>query len=330
MTVSGLYTTRDERQPFFWDIVFEWEDIFARELNIPLVHIGKRYNDIYKPSLIRKVLNRLGYYPLRDRLLPKGETFLAFHIGPPGVYSFHSGLNVISLIIDFWKHEDVDRFERIFSHSRAVFVSSREVYIYLKDRGVKLNLFFLPLSLPDHYLNADLQGVRDIDVIQIGRQNSQLTNFMTQLMKDHPEIHYVWAEGKSGSNRMVSNQRGALGELSSRDAFMSLLSRSKVSLLSAPGMDNDLERTGGFSPVTPRFLESAACGCQLIGIFPDNADFREWKISEICRTFAGYAEFKSLVLESLGLYYPRKYPAFLDRNISSKRARELKQILQAL
>ena len=92
-------------------------------------------------------------------------------------------MNVIPIIIDFWGTENTQRFEKIFYKSPAVVVSSKQVYNYLKSKRINLNLLHLPLSLPDKYMLRDLGSDREIDVVQMGRQNSQLAQFMEQLMK---------------------------------------------------------------------------------------------------------------------------------------------------
>ena len=331
MKVNGIYTIRDVSHPYYWDIIYEWEDIFSQVFDAPLIPVGKDYDEIYRPSFFRKILNRINYYQIRDRyFLQPTDYYLAFHIGPPGVYSFHSRMNVIPIIIDFWGTENTQRFEKIFYKSPAVVVSSKQVYNYLKSKRINLNLLHLPLSLPDKYMLRNLGSDREIDVVQMGRQNSQLAQFMEQLMKEHPEIHYVWAENRGGVFYMISNKNGNLGKFSDRESFMGLLRRSKVSLLSAPGVDQDFSRTGGFSPVTPRFLESAACGCHLIGIYPNNDDFNEYGISDFCKTFQTYHEFRNLILESLDSKHPATNHSFLQNHLTSKRAGELKQQLESL
>src|SRR5688572_28239637 len=111
MKVSGIYTIRDTPHPYYWDVVYEWEDELSKALKIPLIPVGKNYDVIYEPSTINKILNRLNFYQWRDRFFQPTEFYLAFHIGPPGTYSFHSRKNVIPIIIDFWKSENLKKFE---------------------------------------------------------------------------------------------------------------------------------------------------------------------------------------------------------------------------
>src|SRR5687768_9049122 len=138
--LAGIYTIRDTPHPYYWDVVYEWEDELSKTLNIPLIPVGKEYDVIYKPSVARKVLNRLNYYQRKDRyFFHPTKFYIAFHIGPPGVYSFHSRKNVIPIIIDFWKTENLKKFESLLSLTKVVFVTSREVYNYLIEQELQIN-----------------------------------------------------------------------------------------------------------------------------------------------------------------------------------------------
>lgn len=331
INLKGIYTVRDTKKPYYWDIVFEWEDEFAKVLDIPLIHVGKKYDKIYQPSNIKKILNRLNYYQLKDKYSSSCESYyLAFQIGVPGIYSFHCGANVIPLIIDFWKGEDLKRFQDIFSISKVVLVTSREVYNYLKEVGVKVNLQHISLSLPDKYYLDVINAEKDIDLIQIGRQNNTLNSYIKRFLIEFPSINYVYTEKKENEVVNISTKFGPLSTSSDRKSFIKLLQRSRINLLSAPGLDDDIERTGGFSPVTPRFLESAACGCHMIGIYPENDDFKYYGIAKICKKVHSYEAFRNTVLENLGTDNQPNYHDFLRKNLSSIKGQELKNKLSKL
>lgn len=326
--IFGIYTIRDTPQPHYWDIVFDWEDQLAASLGVPLVPVGTRYDKIYKPGILRKILNRINAFQCWDKFFFRPtHYYVAFHIGPPGVYSFYTRSDVIPIIIDFWKSEDLIRFQRIFSLSQKVFITSLEVYHYLQQYDIKLTLDHLSLSLPDKFFVSSSTVNRDIDVIQMGRSNSLLQGYMNQFIAHHPQTHYVFAQRKDNRVVMVSNKQGVLGSFDDRAAFMELLYRSRVSLVSAPGLDEDKKRTGGFSPVTPRFLESAACGCKLLGVYPDNDDFLYYGINEVCTSVHSYDEFEHQLLKLLSDNEPINYSSFLKRHLTSKRAEELIQKL---
>lgn len=324
INLAGIYTLRDTPQPYYWDIVYEWEDEFSKVLGIPLVPVGKLYDKIYKPGVARKLLNRLNYYQIRDKYLFTPEKhFLAFHIGPPGVYSFHSRKDVIPIIIDFWKNENLDRLRKIFSTTKIVFVTSKEVYNFLIEKETGITLELLSLSLPDKFCNLE-ETKKDIDLIQIGRQNQKINEFVQKFLEEYPETNYVYSVKSEGKVYNVSTKYGIINEGDDRNSFIDLLSRSKVSLLSAPGLDGDSVRTGGFSPVTPRFFESAACRCFMLGIYPENEDFMYYGIEKVCENIKDYNSFKEKVLSFLRSESFPDYSKFLKVNLSSVRANELK------
>jgi hypothetical protein len=329
--LGGIYTIRDVKQPYYWDIVFEWEDELAKQLELPLIRVGEKYDRIYKPSWIRKVFNRLNAYQVWDRLFfqPK-KYFLAFHIGPPGVYSFHSRKDVIPIIIDFWKAEDLNRFQHIFSLSKIVFITSREVFNYLESQKIRVNISHLALSLADKVYHEPGRQEKEFDLIQPGRQNEQLGQYTKLLLAEFPELHYVYAKKLDGKLVMFSTRRGNLGEFASREAFLNLLRRTKITVLSAPGLDDDAKRTGGFSPVTPRFLESAACDCCMVGLYPANDDFTYYGIDKICKNVQDYTAFRSAVLKFLQDPQLPDHREFLARHLTSQRAVELKEKLSKL
>lgn len=326
--LAGIYTIRNTAHPYYWDIVYEWEDELSKALNIPLILVGDEYDKIYKPSAGKKILNRVNFYQRRDQyLFNPSHYYLAFHIGPPSVYSFHSQKNVIPIIIDFWKSENLDRFESIFSLSDFVFVTSKEVYNYLLGKNVKTKLGHLALSLPDKIFSQRSDEKKKFDLIQVGRQNDELTQYVKLLLKEFPTINYIRGEKIDGVLQMVSTRDGNLGEFASRESFLKLLRQTKISLLSAPGLDADAVRTGGFSPVTPRFLESAVCGCHLVGVYPENADFTYYGIDQICTKVSDYKSFRDSILKFLIDEKIPDYREFLVNHITSRRAMELKQKL---
>lgn len=326
MNIAGIYTVRDTPQPYYWDVVFEWEDEFAQTLQIPLIPVGEKYDKIYQPSLLKKVLNRLNYYQWKDKQADEPENyFLAFHMGVPGVYSFYTHPAVIPVIIDFWKHQDLKKFQQVFAATQAVVVTSKEVYNYLKRVGVSIKLEHVSLSLPDQHYQQQYHN-KDIDVIQIGRQNRTLNVYMEQLLMEFPSINYVYTEKRGAHVTNVSTKYGALTESSTRTAFLKLLQRSKISLLSAPGIDieEDRKRTGGFSPVTPRFLESAACGCHMVGLFPDNDDFKYYEVERACKKIEDYTMFRETILSNLKSDKLPNHQDFINKHLSSVKAQELK------
>ncbi len=324
--ISGIYSNRNTKQKYYWDIVHEWEDVFKEVLGVSIILVGQEYDMIYKPSVYRKIHNRLGGAQLVDRFTKKKELYVAFHIGPPGVFSFYTSKNVIPVIIDFWKYENLKRFEKIFRNSPVVFVTSYEVYDYLKGQGVNLNLKHLPLSIPDYLIDDYKIPEKEIDVIQFGRQNKLLHDYMMKFVTKRPNVNYVYgSKGNNGIN-YISTVNGEIGTFDSRQKYLKILSKSRISLLSSPGID-DPARTGGFNPVTPRFLESASMGCHMLGNYIDSKDFQFCEVSKVCKSVSTYNEFESeleIMLESKAI---PEYQSYLERFRTSKVAGDLLNII---
>jgi hypothetical protein len=232
-------------------------------------------------------------------------------------------MNVIPIIIDFWKNENLNRFEKIFKYSDVVFVTSMEVYNYLKGRQTRVPLDHLSLSLPDKYLKMQKPLAKDIDIIQIGRSNALFDEYVRKFLAIYPATHYVSVRKIDHDTQVVSNHLGPMGKFNSRGEFMNLMQRAKVSLVSAPGLDNDRNRTGGFSPLTPRFFEGAASGCRMIGLYPENEDFNYYGISQICPSVKTFGEFRHFVSTYLDDFKIPDHTSFLQKHLTSSKAIEL-------
>jgi hypothetical protein len=95
----------------------------------------------------------------------------------------------------------------------------------------------------------------------------------------------------------------------------------------------EFERTGGFSPVTPRFFEAAAKCCHMVGIYPENDEFRRLRIADICQKVTTYSEFhdqvKLFLINQFGINELARNRAFLRINTTERRAEEIMRVLQS-
>ena len=260
-----------------WQMVYEWEDILATILALPLKAIGETcmLPDPYcLPNnydlLFLQLASELRYYAENTQLIP--------------------------IVMDLWR-DDFGEFLLHAPRFQLVFVTNLQVFEELTPQLP--NLRYLPFSLADQYFNQPLP-TKDIDIIQYGRRNPQLDQFMSHLLANHPEIHYVTTEAfdQGETIHIYSNKFGDMGESDSRRTFMNILARCKISLVSTVGMDGS-RATGGIDPVSPRFLESMAAGCHLVGRIPDNAEFRNSGIAAQCHAITDYEGFKTTVLSLL-------------------------------
>ena len=209
------------------------------------------------------------------------------------------------------------------------FVTSVDIYDLLKNYGAK-NVIYLPLSISDMYF-SDIVPTKKIDVIQFGRKNPVLHGWMMEYVTAHPEVEYVY-QSNNGSLTYISTTRGNLGKFDERKEYIDLLKSCRISLVSTPGMDKSRTDFGNVDFFTPRFFESAAFYCHMIGRYAENNEADFLKIHSVCFNVKTKVEFFDSMDKMLKL--PNeinvcKYKEFLDSNFTSKRADLIKTALQA-
>ena len=308
--IRSIITTRCCNRWPTWQMVHEWEDILATILGVPFRAIGKTcmLPDPYcLPNnydlLFLQLASELQYYSENKQLIP--------------------------IVMDLWR-DDFSDFIKIAPHFRLLFVTNLQAYEELSPR--LSNLRYLPFSLADQYFNQPLP-IKDIDIIQYGRRNPQLDQFMSHLLANHPEIHYLTTEAfdQGKTIHIYSNKFGDMGESDSRRTFMNILSRCKVSLVSTVSMDGS-RATGGIDPVSPRFLESMAAGCHLVGRIPDNKEFRATGITEVCHHVTSYQQFEQLICNLLSQHGPPnpKYHHIVQERLTSALPAQIISALRSL
>lgn len=275
--IRSIITTRYRSNWPTWQMVHEWEDVLATVLAAPLRPIGETCM-LPDPDCLP------GNYDLLFLQLA-GE--LRYYADNP---------QLIPIVMDLWR-DDFPEFLLLAPCFKLIFVTSLQAFQELSPHLPQLH--YLPFSLADQHLNRPL-AARDIDIIHYGRRNPLLEKHMVRLLTERPELHYVTTEAFDAEQkvRIYSNMQGSLGESDSRTTFMSLLDRSKISLVSTVGMDGS-RQTGGIDPISPRFLESMAAGCHLVGRIPENLEFRNDAISGCCHAVDSYENFKTTVLSLL-------------------------------
>jgi hypothetical protein len=311
---------RYKTQPY-WQIVHEWEDVLSEELDLRLVSPGKSLPErLLSAVSANPILRQVGMC-LRGRSRHPARA-LVFHMTPRE----RVPLGEVPIIIDFWKSKYPGDVFSAYKHCPLVYLSSLEATRHLQADGCPINIRYLAPSLPDIHRPAGMSE-KTFDIIQAGRDNSVLNDYMSRLLAERADIEYVTRQSVSGRLHYVSNKRGDLGIFESRQQYFDLLRKSRVALYASPGVDEGLQQTGGFSPITPRLLEMVASHCLVAARYVSNADSEYFALEEVCPTIGGYSQFKALVCDYLyrGDSHPAysKYPAFLDRHYTSRRARQI-------
>lgn len=141
MKIEKIITERGYQDWPSFDLVYEWEDIIAEKLNIPLFFKNKFSTNRF----IKRI-------PLIKYLLcPKQNSFI-FEMSPMTKYHIWNKKNIIPYIIDFYlKPEQLNEFYIQYNKNPIIFISSKEVFLFLKQQSCPLNIIHLPLSISDKY-----------------------------------------------------------------------------------------------------------------------------------------------------------------------------------
>lgn len=325
MEIEYIGTCRKfEHWPSF-DLVYEWEDVFAEKLGC---------NFAYKKSWYNSKLRRI---PLLNLFARHWSNTFCFEM-IPGIYGAHldNMKTVIPCIIDFFlTKESMPLFISGYSNNKVVLLSSKEsfdfVEDYLQQNNIKnFNIGHLALSISDKYaIDKVTRFEKKYDLVLMGRQNPVLESFLNQYIKSHPDLYYVYRELKDGKFNYYTNRGECLGDINTRDKYMTLMRNAKCGLYSTPGIDGGEKRTNGFSQVTPRFLELIACGCHIIARYKQNSDTDYYELEQFSPSVDSYEQFEQMLDKARSSEVDMKsYSSYLLKHYTSVRAIQLKEIIK--
>jgi len=295
---ESIITTRfAECWPSFY-FVHEWEDVFQRLLKLPFLKFD---HDIMQHRSGNIAGNDIAILPMARQM---------------SYYTPHNKL--IPIVVDCWK-DDIPFFVQQYADVPVSFVASLEAYSDILAAGFNRQLFYLPMSVSDSIRQASVPD-KHIDVIQYGRTNGVLNEYMLKFCNRFPRTNYVTMEIVDGRIHYNSTTLGHLGEIHDRERFIKLLAASRVSLVSSPGIDGS-KATGGYNPVAVRFFESAAQFCYMLGRYPDNQDFRVCDVASVCPSINSYDEFEERLMGMLSKPFNQyeQFNHFLDKHVTSQR-----------
>ncbi|MEI6305534.1 MAG: hypothetical protein WCP33_01810, partial [Deltaproteobacteria bacterium] len=209
-------------------MLHDWEDIFFSKLQIPF--IPYTLDNMYLQG------SKTGGYDLA--FIPTLEY----------AECFKPNRNTIPIIVDCWKN-DVERFEDLCSKFPVTYVSNLQAYQAIINKGFSGNLRYMPLSVSDKHRSKFVPD-KSFDVIQYGRKDAMLDNWMHIYLEKFPSVSYLTTKKEGDKYKIVSNH-GDVFDWTNRQSFMDLLGMAKVSLVSPPGMDN-IQDTGGYFTVASR------------------------------------------------------------------------------
>ena len=311
----------------YYDVVFEWEDAMAKTFNSqiinisPLLHFSERaYCKINKKYTLHQNLSKKKY-----------SVYFVMHPSELRKRAFENG---VPIFMDVWSDRDIEYIVEKTTKLQLFYCTSLEVYNRIKSMDKRSRVKYIPLSVSDMYFSENfLKYKKSIDVIQIGRKNPVLHDFMMQYVKEHNEVEYVYNKNSndSGLAEYSSTKKGHIGHIGGREEFIRTLSSAKVSLVSTPAIDNSRKDANGIDFLTPRFYESAVLGCVLIGRYGENEETE--RISSICPNIKTYRQFsmemdKALSISNIELYEREKN--FIKENLTSCRAFKIEKDIKSL
>jgi hypothetical protein len=342
MHISAVLTSRAFEHNPNYQLIFEWEEDLGRDLGIPVLDAKPLYRKALINRTTKQVVRHLGSRTL-DRLNNAVERYsarrrtglnLVFELYVATEPNFTTSVQATPIMIDFWKHTDLTKFYHTYRRCKLVLVSSLEALNFLKENKCPLPIEHLGLSLSDRYrLQPETRYQKEYDILLAGRldvrTNQHLRNYLERYVQQHPATEYLYQQEIDGEYYYVSNQRGTIGKFQTREDYVRLLRASKVSFYSTPGLDGGEKRTGGFNPVTPRYLELLSAQCLLLGRYPDNEETRYYELTKVCPNITSYEEFE----ETMRGYLSQQDHSFdthreiLAKHYTSCRAQQLEKIL---
>lgn len=333
--VERIITNRLGYKEYYWQIVYEWEDVLSKELGVPL-----SYN-FFSIKIVRRILGHLPFPSIIRQVPATRKLSLAFVMRPGvGDYNIYCKKNIIPVIIDFWSRseDEIKAFAERYSKNPAVIVTSREVYEFLKVKLPGMRIHHWALSLPDKYFNLPMLP-KKYDCACVGRPSFKLSEWMQEYAKEHPDFIYVYNNRVVGGKRIsyVASNGEDLNELfNTRWGYFNVLRKTKVGLYSTPSMDGDKVKSNGidsngFNQVTPRLLEYLAAGCSVLARYEKNPDTDWFNLDSVAYNVATYDDFSRLMDrcrgESSG---SKRNHDYVRRHLTSVRAEELKRIVDLI
>lgn len=323
MEITSIRTVRKYESRPYWHLVYEWEDVFREQLCCSF---------LYETQITRcknYLVRNIHFNPFFCRC-PSWYS-LRFEMTAKDYPNYYNRKDIIPYIIDFWITPDtLKAFEKAYSNSPFVLISSAEAVAFLHENHCCLKYYHLPLSISDKYnLSRYINFEKRFDLVMFGRQNPVLKEYVLQYSQKHPDFYYAFLKIEDDKYNYYTNKGEYLGECGTRVQGLELLRKSKIGLYATPSLDNGKKFSNGYNQVTPRFLELLACGCHIIARYPQNEDTIFYQLPRFCIHTETYEQFEYQV--DFALKTPIDidfYKKYLSEHYTSVRVQKLLEILK--
>ncbi len=334
MQLRNIYSTRDSNTEVYSDLIYEWEDDYAKHFKIPIYSYNKSQDKYIRYFF--KILHKLnvgGIIQLLDKIKKSQKLTLVFELYPRTYFSFQVSSNKIPFIIDFDYNVNLDVFYSVYKNCKLILISSLEAYNYLKKNNCPLNIEHLPLSISHkNILDKSATSHKEFDVIVV-RSNKVFMEYLERFSDKHPKFEFVarrWEGTQLYKNNVYfSNKRGILGEFSDRNSYFDLLKKAKIALYATPGFDDNNKRF--MNHVTPSLFEFISSGCRIIARYPVNSETAFFGLEKISPSVDSYEKFENLLvsyIEDSSFNYLTESETFLETVYTKRSIEKLKTILK--
>lgn len=306
-------------------IVYEWEDILSRSLDIPVTPQREFVNFLHRRFQNNNLVECF------HRLLPQKSLGLRFVMEASTKKLCDINNNTIPVIIDFWLDEtQLSAFFEAYSHVPLILVTNKEVYELLKKHNCPIPFDHWGLSFPDQYIpGADKIFKKEYDFCFIGRPDPYFIRYVENYAKRHPDFRYVMNNNNIDNRVYMDNKGEIVAKDNGRESYLSMISKARITSYSTPGIDESKHNNSLYNQVTPRVMEMLSFGCHVIGHYPDSADTKWYDLKKLVPTVDDYDSFEKHMDYMLANVPDRQAViSFLRSHCTSSRAMELKEILK--
>ena len=307
-----------------WRIVREWDEILASELHLRLKSENK-FTRFVKFNLI----NKNGFANFVNKLVLKSNKLSLMYVMTAETRpTCFVNKNTIPVIIDYWlKESELDDFYLAYKDVPLVLVTNLEVYRFLKEHRCPLNIEHWALSYPDRYkVNNDHEKKYEFCVF--GRPNPFFIRMLDKYASLHDDFTYIMNNGDIENRQYIDHRGNIVAKDTGRSSYLDMISKTKISCYTTPGIDEAKKESSCFNQVTPRLFEMLCNGCMVIGHYPDSDDTLWYNLKSIVPEVDSYEDFEKVLddLRAKSFDY-EKVSSFIKKHYTSARAKELMSIL---
>ena len=324
--LTTIQSQRKTAQYPSFKIVYEWENILAETLGLKIRSDSEWWYKCYRR------FEKNGLVGIYNYFLPKKDLHIDFIMEASTKKLCRITKNTIPVIIDFWLwEEEIPRFFEAYKNVPLLLLTNFEVYELLKKLNCPIPIEHWPLSYPDTSLFSIEENDEKIyDFCLFGRPNPFFIRMQEEYARKHPDFVYLTTTGTESNRKYYTNKGDFVCEDTSRESYLNMIRRTRITCYSTPGIDEGKKKTTSFNQVTPRLFEMLCNGCQVIGHYPaDGADVKWYNLPSIVPNVNSYEEFE-IILDNMRKTTAdkTKIKSFMDKHYTSTRAKMLIGILR--